>query len=110
MQAAMVVGGQVIIMGLLTLVGIYSKKSGFLNEMSARHMSAFLLNVALGAVHGASSPFTKVKSLYHSFFQHATAQRRSFFRKTGRFFGSYLYIVGKTFITHNLCPGGFARA
>jgi len=56
MQAAMVVGGQVIIMGLLTLVGIYSKKSGFLNEMSARHMSAFLLNVAL--------PCVMISSLY----------------------------------------------
>ena len=50
MQAAMVVGGQVIIMGLLTLVGIYSKKRGLLNEMSARHLSAFLLNVALPCV------------------------------------------------------------
>jgi len=56
MQAAMVVGGQIIIMGLLTLVGIYSKKRGFLNELSARHLSTFLLNVAL--------PCVMISSLY----------------------------------------------
>ncbi len=56
MQAAVVVGGQVIIMGLITLVGIYSKKKGFLNEVSARHLSTFLLNVAL--------PCVMISSLY----------------------------------------------
>lgn len=50
MQSAVIVGGQVMIMALLTLAGIYSRKMGYLNEASGRNLSAFLLNVALPGV------------------------------------------------------------
>ena len=50
MQSAMIVGGQVMVMGLLTLVGVYSRKMGYLNESSARGLSTFLLNVSLPGV------------------------------------------------------------
>lgn len=50
MQSAVIVGGQVMVMGLLTLVGIYSRKMGYLDENAARGLSAFLLNVSLPGV------------------------------------------------------------
>ena len=50
MQSAVVVGGQVVIMTLLTLVGIFARKKGFMNDAAARTLSAFLLNITLTCV------------------------------------------------------------
>ncbi len=50
MQSAVVIANQVIMMFLLIAVGVISRKRGLLNEDSARHLSAFLLDVAMPGV------------------------------------------------------------
>lgn len=50
MQSAIIVAHQVTIMFLLTIVGVFCSKKGLLTESVARHLSTFLLNVALPSV------------------------------------------------------------
>lgn len=50
MQSAVVIAHQVIIMFLLIAVGVVSRKTGLLTEDTGRHLSAFLLSVALPGV------------------------------------------------------------
>ena len=50
MQSAIVVGYQVTIMFLLTLVGVYCCRKGIITQEVARYLSNFLLNVALPGV------------------------------------------------------------
>lgn len=56
MQSAIIVAQQVLMMFLLILVGMYSRKTNMLSDESARCFSTFLLNVAL--------PCSMVSSLY----------------------------------------------
>lgn len=56
MQSAIIVGQQVTIMFLLTLVGVFSCRMGMISEEVARCLSTFLLNVAL--------PCIMISSLY----------------------------------------------
>ncbi|MBP1557408.1 MAG: AEC family transporter [Oscillospiraceae bacterium] len=56
MQSAMIVGQQVLIMFLLMVVGMYSRRTNMLTEDAARCCSTFLLNVAL--------PCSMIASLY----------------------------------------------